>query len=165
MILRPLCYEDVDDLLVILSDPEVMRFSVRGVCDRAATVRFIDWCRACYDRHGLGPWALIDKTGGELIGFCGLGPESVGEVEEVNLGYRLASRYWGRGLASEAVTAVLDYGFRSQPVTSVVAVIEPENRASVRVAEKAGFTAFQLVEFHGRPARLYRMSRKQWSMR
>lgn len=165
LVLQPFSYDDVSELAAILGDPEVMKFSVRGVCDRAATLRFIDWCRSCYERHGLGPWALFDKIEGELCGFCGLGPESVGEVEEINLGYRLARHYWGQGLATEAAKAALDYGFRRQPVETVIAIIEPENVASLRVAEKAGFSEFRDMAFHDRPARLYRMSREQWAIR
>lgn len=162
LIVRCLEYQDAPELTDILSDPEVMKYSVRGVCDRAATVRFIDWCRSCYEAHGLGPWALIDKSGGDLVGFCGLGPEPVGDVEEMNLGYRLARHYWGRGLATEAVRAVLAYGFGSRSVESVTAIIEPENRASIRVAEKAGFSHYQGAEFHGRSVRLYRLSAGEW---
>lgn len=169
LILRPLGYDDVTDLAAILGDPEVMRYSVRGTCDRAATVRFIDWCRACYDSHGLGPWALQSRADGDLVGFCGLGPEPVGEAgderEEINLGYRLARRYWNQGLASEAVSAVLAHGFQAKGVVSVVAIIEPENGASLRVAEKAGFGDYRMESFHDRPVRCYRMTREQWVSR
>ncbi|WP_375176361.1 GNAT family N-acetyltransferase [Marinobacter mobilis] len=162
LILRPLGYDDLADLADILADPEVMRYSLRGVCDRAATLRFIDWCVACYRSHGLGPWALLGRSGGELLGFCGLGPEPVGEREEINLGYRLARRYWHQGFATEAVDAVLTHGFQAKRVESVVAIIEPGNVASLRVVEKAGFGDYRMEAFHDRPARMYRMSVEQW---
>ena len=86
----------------------------------------------------------------------------VGNVEEINLGYRLARRYWNKGLASEAAKAVLDYAFDRKQLDSVVVIIEPEHVASLRVAEKAGFQSFDTIEFHGRPVRLYRLTRKHW---
>jgi ribosomal-protein-alanine N-acetyltransferase len=163
MMIRPLFLGDVPVLTEILSDPEVMRHSVRGVCDEAATRKFVEWCLACYKSHGVGPWALIEKGTSDLIGFCGVGPERVGDVEEINLGYRLARRYWGRGLASESARASLAYAFEIRECESVVVIIEPEHVASLRVAEKAGFRSFQQVAFHGKPVRLYRMTRDRWS--
>ncbi len=56
LIVRRLSLEDVPALTEILSDPEVMKHSVRGLCDEAGTRKFIAWCLACYESHGLGPW-------------------------------------------------------------------------------------------------------------
>ncbi len=162
LIVRRLSLNDVPALTRILSDPEVMKHSVRGVCDESATRKFIDWCLASYESHGVGPWALIDRRSSELIGFCGVGPEVVVGVEEINLGYRLAKRYWNKGLASEATRAVLDCCFGQRLFHSVVVIIEPEHAASLKVAEKAGFSRFDALEFHSRPVRLYRLTSEQW---
>ena len=113
----------------------------------------------CYESHGVGPWALVDKKDSALVGFCGVGPEMVDRVEEINLGYRLATRYWNQGLASEAAKAVLSYAFDQKHIHSLVAIIEPEHVASLKVAEKAGFDTFEVIKFHGRPVRLYRLVR------
>jgi ribosomal-protein-alanine N-acetyltransferase len=158
LIARQLGYQDLPALTAILSDPEVMRYSVRGVCDEKATGEFIDWCMACYSSHGIGPWALLEKSSGDLIGFCGVSPEHVGGVEEVNLGYRLGRRFWNQGLATEAVQAVIDYVFGQKYCDSVVAIIEPEHLASIRVSEKAGFKDYCMHEFHGRRVRVYRLA-------
>lgn len=157
LVIRPLSLDDVPELTKILSDPEVMKHSIRGVCDEAATREFIEWSMACYDSSGVGPWALIDKESAGLIGFCGVSPEIVAGVEEANLGYRLASAYWNKGLASEAVKGILAYVFARKQCRSVVVIIEPEHVASLKVAEKAGFSEFDTIEFHGRPVRLYRL--------
>lgn len=94
LVARQLSLQDVPALTEILSDPEVMKYSVRGVCDEGATRKFIDWCIGCYSSHGIEPWALLEKISGGLIGFSGVGPELVNDVEETNLGYRLARRFW-----------------------------------------------------------------------
>ena len=160
---RPLSRQDLPALTEILSDPEVMKYSVRGVCDENATRNFIDWCLECYASHGMGPWALVEKGSSDLVGFCGVGPEMVDGVEEANLGYRLARRYWNQGLASEAVKGVVDYAFARRQRASVVVIIEPEHVASLRVAEHAGVKEFDVLEFHGRPVRLYRLTCQDWN--
>lgn len=162
LLIRPLSLDDMPALAEILSDPDVMKHSVRGVYDEAATHKFIQWCLSCYESHGVGPWALIDKASGSFIGFCGVAPEAVGEIEEINLGYRLAKRYWGLGIATEAVRAVLAYALSNRAFKSVVVIIEPEHIASMRVAQKAGFNSFQNQQFHGREVRVYRITREQW---
>lgn len=156
---RQLSQQDALELTEILSDPDVMKYSVRGVCDEDATRKFIDWCLECYSSHGIGPWAIVEKGSDELVGFCGVSPEMVAGVEEINLGYRLARKFWNRGLATEAVKGVLDYAFGKKSLTSVVVIIEPEHMASVRVSEKSGFGKYTNLEFHGRLVRLYRMTR------
>lgn len=161
---RQLSHRDLPALTEILSDPEVMKYSVRGVCDEAATRKFIDWCLECYSFHGIGPWALVEKDSGDLVGFCGVGPELVADVEEINLGYRLARKFWNQGFATEAVKGVLDYAFGQKNFASVVVIIEPEHGASVRVSEKAGFRHYTKLEFHGRPVRLCRMTCQDWSI-
>lgn len=162
LFIRTLSLDDVSELTTILSDPEVMKYSIRGVCDEAATRRFIEWCLESYATHSIGPWALVEKGSGKLVGFCGVSPEEVNGVEEIGLGYRLAKRYWGKGLASEAVQAVLHDTFNQKQLSSVVAIIEPENVASLKVAAKAGFSTFGIHDFHGRPVRLYRLNQHQW---
>lgn len=163
LIVRPLSHPDLPALTAILSDPQVMQYSIRGVCDEQATAQFIDWCLGCYASHGMGPWALEDKASAELVGFCGVAPETVAGVEEAGLGYRLATRYWNRGLASEAARGVIDHVFAAGQVESLVAIIEPAHGASLRVAEKVGFSEFEALEFHARPVRLYRLQRQAWS--
>lgn len=162
MLIRPLSLSDVPALTGIFGDPEVMKHSVRGVYDEAATRRFVEWCMACYESHGVGPWGLVEKETSALIGFCGVGPERVGDVEEINLGYRLARRYWGRGLATEAARAALAYAFVHKGCESVVVIVEPGHVASLRVAEKAGFRCFREITFHGKPVRLYRLTNDEW---
>lgn len=164
LIARPLSPLDLSALAEILSDPEVMKYSVRGVCDEDATRKFIDWCVACYSSHEVGPWALLEKVSGELIGFCGIGPELVNNAEEMNLGYRLAQKFWHQGFATEAVKGVMGYAFDQKHCESIVVIIEPEHTASVRVTEKAGFGDHTVHEFHHRPVRLYRMSNQDWAL-
>ncbi len=69
---------------------------------------------------------------------------------------------WNKGLASEAARAVLNHVFDKSLFNSVVVIIEPEHVASLKVPEKAGFASFDVLEFHDRPVRLYRLTSEQW---
>ncbi|QBF27299.1 N-acetyltransferase [Pseudomonas tructae] len=162
LLVRELSRQDLPALTAILSDPEVMKYSLRGVCDEQVTGDFIDWCVQCYASYGMGQWALEEKASGALVGFCGVSPEQVAGVEEPGLGYRLATSYWHCGLASEAVNGVLEYVFSRQLQPAVIAIIEPANVASLRVAQKAGFNRFDTVQFHDRPVRVYRLTQQHW---
>ncbi|MGS2743819.1 GNAT family N-acetyltransferase [Halomonas sp. LS-001] len=164
LLIRTLSLNDVPELTGMLSDPDVMQFSVHGVCDEAATRRFIERCMACYADDGFGPWALVEKDTDQLVGFCGISAEKVNGVEEMSLGYRLARRYWRKGLASEAVKAVLGVALSQALTPSVVVIIEPENMASLKVAEAAGFREFEVLEFHDRQVRVYRLTLQQWAL-
>lgn len=162
MILRQLSSADVLPMTQILSNPEVMRYSVRGVLSERATAEFIDWSLQSYAHHGFGPWAVVEKASGVLMGFCALNRESVDSVEEVEIGYRLAPQFWGRGLATEIVRAMLAYGFEHLGLRSIIAIVQPANVASVRVIQKVGFNAFVYSQYHRLGVKIYRLNRDEW---
>jgi ribosomal-protein-alanine N-acetyltransferase len=89
------------------------------------------------EERGFCRWKLIDKATGELAGFCGMGfLHLAGEDPEI--GWWLARRYWGQGLASEAARFALDDGFERVRLDRIVSIARPENRASTRIMEKLG---------------------------
>jgi ribosomal-protein-alanine N-acetyltransferase len=69
--------------------------------------------------------------------------------DDIELAYRLTRAAWGRGIASEAAGAMVEYAFRVVGLPRLVAVTYPENRASQRVLDKLGFTRQGLVEYCG----------------
>ena len=160
---RLLTTADTAALQEIVGDPEVMKFSVGGVCDENATLKFIEWCHECYRLKGVGPSALVEKSSQKLIGFCGIDPEDVEGEEELCLGYRLAREYWGKGLATEAVKAALAYGYVQKNIESIGVIIEPEHHVSIAVVKKAGFKHFRRAHFQERLVNIYHMTAKQWS--
>ncbi len=92
-----------------------------------------------YERRGYGPWAVVEKSSSVVIGYGGLFlfPDVNGRPE-IEVGYRLARPFWGRGYATEAVIAVRDHAFSTLGLTRLIAIIDPGNIASIRVACKAG---------------------------
>lgn len=86
-------------------------------------------------------FAIEDKISGKAIGSIGLHPDRKRNNPEARMiGYVLSEPYWGKGLASEAVKAVLDYAFNDQNLKIVSVYHFPFNQKSKRVIEKAGFS-------------------------
>ena len=165
LLIRHLQTADVPALAAILGDAQVMRYSVRGVLDERAVGEFVQNCMACYYADGFGPMAVVEVASAELIGFCGLNAEQVDGAREVEIGYRLSPRFWGKGFATEAVEACLRHGFETLGLGSIIAIVQPENVASVRVLHKAGFQDYVHSQYHRLGVRIYRMSGPQWRAR
>jgi ribosomal-protein-alanine N-acetyltransferase len=87
-------------------------------------------------------WATVLKPEGTYVGRCGLYPHVRGEEmvpDEAVLGFYLARAFWGRGLATEAGRAFVDFGFEELSLKRIVTAVDVRNEASVRVLEKLGF--------------------------
>ncbi len=157
LLLRQICSDDTEALLHVFGDAEVMRFG-DGVKTRAWIHAWIRECITSYEAHGFGPWAMILKASNEVIGYCGLFYfADVNGRAEVEVGYRLAHAHWGCGIATEAVRAVRDHAFGVLGLARLIALIDPNNHASIRVAEKAGlhYEADVMFEGYDHPDRVY----------
>ena len=128
---------DLGALTAVLSDPEVMRFSVAGPMSRDQVADLLEHVEQSYRENGYGLWA-VEHRSGLMIGYCGLVAQDVDGRREVEIGYRLARNYWGGGLATEAAQAVRDHAFGPLGLTRIVSLVTPDNIASIRVAEKNG---------------------------
>lgn len=141
LFLRHLHILDSTPLKSVLGDSEVMEFGEKIETEE----KIRDWIkvhiRNYFVNWGFGPYAVVEKESGSVIGYCGLFyfPDINGR-EEVEVGYRLAKRYWGRGYATEAAIAVRDYGFCVLGLDRLVAMIDPGNIRSIRVAQKLEMT-------------------------
>ncbi|HEY7546034.1 MAG TPA: GNAT family N-acetyltransferase [Blastocatellia bacterium] len=134
---RELEASDFDRLHAILGDTEVMRYvGDLNPYTEDQTQHAIEICRESYRLNGFGAWAIISKQENQLIGMGGIEVSPFREMAEVS--YVFAARCWGQGLATEFARAVIDYGFRCCGLSEIGASFDPENRASMRVAEKAG---------------------------
>jgi len=89
-------------------------------------------------------------------------PSKVDGANEIEIGYRLRSEYWNKGIATEAARAVRDHAFRDSKLDRVVSLIHPENVASRRVAEKIGMTPDRETIFRGFPTIVFAISREIW---
>jgi len=83
-------------------------------------------------------------------------------TSEVEVGYRLAKRFWGMGLAPEAAQASLCYGFEELGLDRIVAVVHPENVASQRVLEKIGLKYVKDARFYNKDLKYYAITRDEY---
>jgi RimJ/RimL family protein N-acetyltransferase len=146
LLLRRWRADDAAPLAALNADPEVMRFIGRGaVLGRGLSDDLLYRFEREWRERGFGLWAVEElSTPGALIGFCGLTvPMFLPDVlPAVEVGWRLARGAWGRGLATEAARAALAFGFGPEHgMGEIVAVVDPDNVRSLRVAEKLGMTA------------------------
>jgi [ribosomal protein S5]-alanine N-acetyltransferase len=154
LILRPVTVEDAEFSFQTTADPQVSRF-IGGF-------RTLEWHRQRIKEiiehqrvHGFSRWTVVLKSTGELIGRCGPMFRAIEGVPEVELGYAFPRVHWGNGYATEAAKASLDYCFDVSSQRRIVAMIDPENHASIRVAEKIGMAFERMIEWEGEPATLY----------
>jgi ribosomal-protein-alanine N-acetyltransferase len=139
LVLRRLVLEDAADLYRIYSDPETMKFMGKAPDSVEEERDHIQSHIAHhYEKYGVGLWATVLKENNRLIGRCGLMRKQIEGVEEVEIAYLLGREYWGRELATEAAGAILKHGYAKHGFKRIVAVIHPQNVASIRVAEKIG---------------------------
>jgi RimJ/RimL family protein N-acetyltransferase len=138
---------------LIYGDREVMRHVGHGAMpDLAATQALLATYAAHQAEHGFGFWAVRELSSGALVGDAGLERTGRGEVE---LGYTLARRAWGRGYATEAGELCLAEA-RELGLRELVGVVDARNTASARVLEKLGFRPDGERKAYGRPHRVLR---------
>jgi ribosomal-protein-alanine N-acetyltransferase len=154
--LRPLRPDDVDALAEIYLHPLVATWIGPHTHDDVA--QEIAQQAEHQARLGWSFWAVEERATGHFIGDCGLQPlEHRGP--EVELGYEFHPRVWGRGVATEAVCAVMAQAFGPLQIERVVAVVKPEHVASRRVLEKAGLQPSGTREAYGLSMVLYEAHR------
>jgi RimJ/RimL family protein N-acetyltransferase len=120
-----------------------MRFIGSGrIWSAAEADEVFERALAHWREHEFGWRSLLDKASGEWFGFAGLNHRAPGATEmapdEVEIGWWLVRRAWGRGIATEAASQVRDEGFARVGLDRIIARLQIENVASARVAEKLG---------------------------
>jgi [ribosomal protein S5]-alanine N-acetyltransferase len=137
LVLREMTPDDLDFVAAMLADPEVMRYYPKCYTrEEAAT--WIERQMRRYARHGHGLWLAIDKATNQSVGQVGLLIQQVHGVMEKEVAYLIHRPFWRRGFATEAGLAARDYAFGVLGRERVVALIRPENAASLRVAQRLG---------------------------
>jgi RimJ/RimL family protein N-acetyltransferase len=161
---RMLSPHDLDALLLIVGDPEVMKYlgtEAGTILSREETKSTLEGMIEFWTQHGFGRWAVIDKEDGKLIGLCGFRLFE-GTPE---LFYVFARANWGRGLATEAARAILGYGFDELGFERIVAATRPENTVSIRVMTKIGMKYEKDVSYSGVNAVCYAVRRDEYQKR
>ena len=147
LLLRHLVMDDLDELFALYQDPEMRKYFPEGVLNHADTKDELEWHMHGHPRHPeLGLWATVHKETGKFIGRCGLLPWNIDGRLEVEIAYMIDKSYWGRGLATEAAQGIMDYAFGTLNLSRLICLIDPENIASQKVAQKIGMTLERKVD-------------------
>lgn len=139
LLLRRVSIDDLNEILELRGNPETMKFIPRPLVkteeDALNHFKMID--EKIEKNEGIN-WAITVKGNPKLIGIIGhyrIQPEN----HRCEIGYMILPQYKGQGIVTEAIKAVLEYGFEDMNMHSIEAVIDPENIASERVLQKNGF--------------------------
>jgi ribosomal-protein-alanine N-acetyltransferase len=143
LIFREINEHDENDLYEMDSDPEVHRYITQSPVRSIKQVReAIKMLQQQYKEHGIARWAVVDKTTNECLGWAGLkyftGTIN-GHANFYEHGYRFKRKHWGKGLATEASNAILDYAFSDLHIDTIYALTDIENVKSKHVLRKLNF--------------------------
>jgi ribosomal-protein-alanine N-acetyltransferase len=158
--LRRLIPADLESLFALYSDSEVRRYFPEETLSHEETKEELEWFLNGHPSHPeLGLWATLHKPSGHFIGRCGLLPWTIEGQHEVEVAYMLAKDYWGQGLATEAARGIAQYAFERLGLTRLICLIDADNQASRRVAERIGMRLEREVDDGKGPALMYAMSK------
>jgi [ribosomal protein S5]-alanine N-acetyltransferase len=144
LILRRPTLVDVPKLFEFLGNAEAMRFTHADTSLRECRRRVAahEWRRR---RDGYAPWTIISKADAQIIGWGGLYDDPFDPGWGVEVGYYFDPAAWGRGYATELTAACTSLADNVLRLPEVRAFARPENVASRRVLEKAGFEVVRFV--------------------
>jgi RimJ/RimL family protein N-acetyltransferase len=161
--LRPIARADLDAYAGIWADPEFARY-IGGPTDRHGMWHNLAGNIGCWALEGVGPWSVVERATGTLVGRAGLWSEpSWPGIEAV---WFIGRPWWGRGYGTEAASAAISWAFDTHPdLPEVVSVIRAANTASVRLAERLGMHLARTAHLHGAEKGVYAISREDWARR
>lgn len=150
LVLRHQVIEDLDALWALYCNPETTKHIPDAPRSRAEAQEELEWRMNGHPRRPeLGLWATIHKETGKFIGRCGLLPWTIEGQDEVEIAYLLDKTFWKQGLGTETAQAILQYGFEQLNLSRLICMIDLENAASQRVAERIGMIFEKTVDGYG----------------
>jgi len=161
MTLERLRLEHLDEERRILLDPRIGA-TLWGRPEPPTEAEIVDGLAAKvehWDRRGFGMWLLRDRETGALLGRGGLQYTYTAGLHDVEAAWAIVPERWGQGLATELAFACVQAGFDRLGLREIVAFTLPDNLASRRVMEKAGFEYERDIVHAGLPHVLYRRQR------
>lgn len=178
LLLRPWRTSDLAPFAALNADPQVAA-TLGSVLTAGASDELAQRLQAAIERNGWGYWALELRASGEFAGFTGLAEFLTADEEgvmacaepRVEIGWRLARRYWGQGLVTEAARAALRFGFETLALPEIIAITAAINHRSMAVMTRLGMQRDHSADFlhrklaAGDPLRphvYYRLGAARW---
>jgi RimJ/RimL family protein N-acetyltransferase len=159
--IRPLTAADGADLYAVFAAPDVMRFW--NSAPPASLEEAGEWAAhmaGLHRRLGYAQWHVSERGSGRLVGIAGLQPLDGGP--EVEVTYALEPSAWGKGFATEAALAALEYGFAQAGLKRVVGIVREANAASVEILRKLGMRSLGVAEYWGKEWAKYEVTAAEW---
>lgn len=153
LFIRPLQKTDIDQIELLLADPDTMKFIDAPKNRDEAKLQLEHWM-ADYKKDGFGFLAFMDSEH-KFIGYGGFLRQVVEGQEYIELGYCISKSCWGQGYATEAALALKEYGLNVLKLPRLISIIHENNTASLRVASKIGMDIFKKAEIDGNPCLIY----------
>lgn len=139
LLLRQFTMDDREALFKITQEPGIFQyFPTKTAWDMERVDRSIQHQIDHWDQFGYGLWAVTLRETGQLMGWCGL--EFLPDTNETEVGYLLSGEFWGKGYATEAARASVEFGKKNIGLKEIIGLTDPLNIASQRVLEKCGLT-------------------------
>ncbi|RJG47886.1 GNAT family N-acetyltransferase [Motilimonas pumila] len=157
--LRHFTLDDLERVHAIMSNRQVMKYSMSGPLSKQQSATFLQNILDTYQSKGYSLWAVESIEHQQLVGFCGHFFHRFQGEDEVELAYRLHPDFWGVGIASEAAQAASEYAFRELGLTRLISFISQKNAASIKVAENSGFELEQETEMFETPVLVYSLKK------
>lgn len=147
LVLRRLTSEDASFILELLNDPSwIKNIGDKGVRTLGDARKYIEEGQnAMYERFGFCLYLVQLKEEGTPIGLCGLIKRDL--LKDVDIGFAFLPRYWSKGYAYEAASAVMEYGRSVLNLKKIVAITAPHNESSAKVLEKIGLKYHKMIAF------------------
>lgn len=172
LIMRRWRPEDLEPFAALNADPEVMRY-FPACLSKDECAAFIERAETTFENYGFGLWVTEHKDSGEFMGFIGL---SVPRFEVafnpcVEIGWRLARKFWGSGYATEGAQKALQFGFEDAGLPEIVSFTYEGNHPSRKVMERLGMKYDPSGDFNHPNIStghwlekhvLYRLARQDW---
>lgn len=160
--LRPFLHEDALVLHRIYQTEGVLRYFPNPVPPPLEKVeRFVLLQEAHWEKYGYGNWGILPEGLEQIIGWVGL--QYLPELDETEVGFLLDKPYWGKGCATEAARASLEFGFKNFGFEHIIALAHPENLASRRVIEKCGLVFQECLSLWGIHLNRFRIEKQYHS--
>ena len=144
-----------DDLAKLLANEKVHTYFPKTL-NRQEAREFLEKVRRRQSEDGVSFWGVIRKEDDIFLGICGLLKQVIDDQEEIEVGYRLDDQFWGNAYGTEAAKGCMLYAKDQLGLSSIISLIVPENKQSIRVAEKNGLTVEKESMFHGQIHLVYR---------
>jgi [ribosomal protein S5]-alanine N-acetyltransferase len=153
LILREVLDSDENDMFEMDSDPEVHKYIQNNPVKSIERIRqTISRFKKQYEDYNIGILTVTDRFTGECLGWAGIKFVSESVNNHTNfyeLGYRFKRKHWGKGYATEAANAVVEYAFSKLNIETIFAQTDIKNTSSKKVLENLGFKHLEVFDDEG----------------